>query len=419
MTKNYILLLLVFCIPAAHSQIIDIPDVHFKARLLASGPTDGVARDANDQYLVVDTNNNGEIEVSEALPVRKLEIPGDEIADLTGIAAFANLTDLNINNNYLTSLDVSMLLQLKWLLADYNQISSLSVGPGLEFLGCGNNQLTSLDVSNCNALQNIHCNNNQLATLDLSNKPNLNTIFCFRNVLTNLNIANSPNISTIWCSENLLFGIDLSDAPTLSWLECDHNQITSLDLSNIALPEWSIFFLYCNDNLFSSLDLSVANSRVVADCSNNPDLAFINCMGTGTFYDPNAHEPPYPGLFFQNLPSLMHICADAVNYEYLDDKILMYGYTGVTVDATCTLQDVDFAINDLAVYPNPVSDVFYIHSNEKVDAVDLYNIFGQLVLSAICNQKEFSIDGSKLASGNYFVKVQSGTSISWTQLIKQ
>ena len=92
-----------------------------------------------------------------------IQVGGMEIADLTGIAFFTALEDLECYENHLTTLDVSHNTALAiGLDCSDNQLTSLNVSnnPNLTSINCQNNHLTSLDVSSCTALRhlNIYCN---------------------------------------------------------------------------------------------------------------------------------------------------------------------------------------------------------------------------------------------------------------------
>lgn len=54
-----------------NAQIIEFPDVYFKSRLVTSSVTNtnSIAKDSSGNSIKVDVNNDGEIEVSEALLV--------------------------------------------------------------------------------------------------------------------------------------------------------------------------------------------------------------------------------------------------------------------------------------------------------------------------------------------------------------
>ncbi|WP_298903935.1 FG-GAP-like repeat-containing protein [uncultured Psychroserpens sp.] len=61
--------------------------------------------------------------------------------------------------------------------------------------------------------------------------------------------------------------------------------------------------------------------------------------------------------------------------------------------------------NDLRIYPNPVQDILRIATSHSIDAIEIRNVLGQLVI-AIKNQSTAQhIDMSSLQSGIYIVKV--------------
>lgn len=74
-----------------NSQIISIPDANFKARLIATG---------------VDTNNDGEIQQSEALSVTGLYLDSSNISSLEGMQNFSNITALWCSYNPLTEINL-------------------------------------------------------------------------------------------------------------------------------------------------------------------------------------------------------------------------------------------------------------------------------------------------------------------------
>ncbi|MCG2418401.1 hypothetical protein K8089_05145 [Aequorivita sp. F47161] len=81
--KHLLLTLIFLSSFFASAQIVNIPDANFKNALLNHNP-------------VIDTNGDGEIQVSEAEVVTQLgyltELRDKGIENLTGIEAFINLT---------------------------------------------------------------------------------------------------------------------------------------------------------------------------------------------------------------------------------------------------------------------------------------------------------------------------------------
>ena len=74
---------------AVNAQIVNIPDANFKNALVNTLCVDTDNNNVGDAD--VDTNNDGEIQVSEALAVIALDVFSNNISDLTGIESFANL----------------------------------------------------------------------------------------------------------------------------------------------------------------------------------------------------------------------------------------------------------------------------------------------------------------------------------------
>ena len=157
------------------AQVINIPDVNFKAKLLAANSENNIAEDTMGNSVTIDVNNDGKIELNEALAIAKLNVESSGIHDLTGIENFLNLSFLICDNNNLTSLDVSNLLNLDVLFFQNNQIVSVDVNglTNLRQLGCGNNKLTSINVSNLANLKVLWCNGNELSVINVNNLNNL------------------------------------------------------------------------------------------------------------------------------------------------------------------------------------------------------------------------------------------------------
>lgn len=165
------------------AQIINIPDNNFKNALINDLVADINGNNIFDSN--VDTNNDGEIQISEAESVLKLNIANKNISSLNGIEYFTNLTELRCEENNLTELVLSHNLEL------YN-------------LFCNDNQLSNLNVINCINLNRIHCNYNNLTELDFSLNSNLYAINCDDNQLTSLNVknGNNTNLFQMWCDYN-------------------------------------------------------------------------------------------------------------------------------------------------------------------------------------------------------------------------
>lgn len=150
--KQFIYLLLLIC-GTANAQIVNIPDTNFKNKLLSANTGNNVAKDQNGISIIIDTNGDNQIQLSEALTVYELNVINSGIDDLTGIEAFTNLTDLECDQNNLDFLDVTALSTLQNLTCSINNLNELdlSENPNLEFLWALNNPLTFVNVKNGSA----------------------------------------------------------------------------------------------------------------------------------------------------------------------------------------------------------------------------------------------------------------------------
>ena len=112
--KQLYLVLFLFVSSICISQIITIPDANFKSKLLAANTTNQIASSTINSFtpMVIDTNGNGEIELSEALLVRRIDVSNSSINSMEGVQNFTGLRYLNCSNNSIISLDVNNLLNL-------------------------------------------------------------------------------------------------------------------------------------------------------------------------------------------------------------------------------------------------------------------------------------------------------------------
>ncbi|POS01783.1 putative secreted protein (Por secretion system target) [Flavobacterium croceum DSM 17960] len=201
MKKLSTLLIFLFTTINLHSQTINIPDVNFKNRLLAANSVVSIARNCNDINIVVDTNNNGEIEQNEALEVcylflhNALNSPSTQISSLEGINYFTNLKWLAINNNNISTLNISQLTNL------WN-------------FGCTNNPITTIDFSGLTSLKRVNVSNCLFSTLDFSGNPLFNELQC----------SNNPNLTTLKINNNYM----QSFVPTYSWEPINWSNIPNL-----------------------------------------------------------------------------------------------------------------------------------------------------------------------------------------------
>ncbi|WCO01375.1 T9SS type A sorting domain-containing protein [Psychroserpens ponticola] len=269
--KNYYILLITLLISfTINAQIVDIPDPVFKDRLVNGYCVDSDGNGSADTN--ADTNNDGEIQVTEALAVTNLYLycfnSSCQFSSVEGLEAFTNLEYLELSNHNITSLNVTTLTNLNtFICRSNNSLTTIELGslPNLSSLECGGSQLTSLDVSLLTNLTSLKCTGTQLSTLDVSGLSNLSTLECRYNQINTLTLGTLSNLNYLDCSDNLLSTIDLSGLTITTTLNCVNNQLNSLNISGLTILER----LYCNNNQITNLDASNLLNLDVLACNDN------------------------------------------------------------------------------------------------------------------------------------------------------
>ena len=288
----------------AKAQIITNFDPGFKNILVnyvtVDTNNDGIAETDYTGYM--DTNRDGEIQVSEAQAVKSLVLgyfSGSPhmsyvLQSVAGIENFTNVTYLDCHYNKLTSLDVSGMPQLQTLKCSENKLTSLNVSglTNLKYLDFSYNDMTSFDATGLTTLTTLKCFNNQLTTLVVENLTKLEALDCHSNSLTALNLTGLSGVfkkldcgfnsiasldvtpfdlTSLHCAFNQLSVLELPNQRNLQLFECYNNNLTTLDVSNcIALQR-----LHCNNNALTSLFIKNGIAEISLGFSSNPNLAFV------------------------------------------------------------------------------------------------------------------------------------------------
>ena len=360
MKKLYFSLLTLFFFFGANAQIINFTDPNFKAKLLSANPTNQIASvqipnsppgtltGTVTTYNSIDTNDDGEIQVSEAALIKYLDIGFSGVLAITNldeISNFTNLQSLSCPNNQLISLNLSGLTNLKYLY-------------------CPGNQLTNLNVSGLTNFIVLTCYNNQISSLNVNDLTNLNTLYCHSNQLTSLNISSLPNLITLQCGGNQLSSLSLSDLPNLRSLSCYNNQLSSLNLN--GLPK--LWELNCQNNPLTSLYIKNGNSQSLS-------------------------------LSISGNPNLVNICADDADLNYVQTRVNLAGYS-----ATCNVSSYCSFTPGGTFYTIQGTNTFDGNSN-GCDVID--GFYPNLKFSITDGINSGSLISN--SSGNYSIPVSAGS----------
>lgn len=258
---------LLFITATFYAQIVDIPDPVFKDKLL------------NHSNPVIDANNDGEIQLSEAQATTNISIGFAPIEDLTGIEAFVNLRDFAMQGGLFTSVDLSQNTSLEFVFFTLGELEDITLPntttiddlqlwgnalteidvagfPNLEFLSLSNNEFTSLDVSNNLALTNLNINNTNISNLDVSMLSNLESLAIENTPISAIDVSNNTSLIQLNLGSNTdaspITSLNLTNNANLEKLIIRKTNLSTLDVAvNINLD-----FLLVYDALFSTFDIS-------------------------------------------------------------------------------------------------------------------------------------------------------------------
>ena len=368
MKHNYLLLISFLLFSFAQAQIVTIPDVNFKNALVNTNCVD--TNDDGTFDADADTNNDGDIQESEAESVVSLDVSSNNILDMTGIEAFTNIEKLELNINQVSTLDFSNNLLL-------------------EELSAGTNQLINVDLINNTSLKKIYIGNNQLTELDISNNSQLTDLCIFSNQIINLVLPTSLNDLVLFeVGSNPINFTDLSIFSNVTDFWCDSTLITSLDLSQFTNLE----ILVCLDNSLTFLDVRNGNN--------------INM----TLFDASIN------------PLLECIYVDDAEGAYLADWTKDNESTYVNDEMACGALSVDEVAlqTSITIYPNPVVNDLYIKSNQSLESIIVYDINGRRIKTIGLNDSktETKIDLSTISKGVYFLIIKTAVGEQTSKIIK-
>ncbi len=312
MKKLYILASIFLLNFSLNAQIVNIPDANFKAKLLSANATNYVAMNALNESIIIDINSDGEIQQSEALQVKVLNIGNSNIVSAEGISNFLNLEELGCSSNQLTALDVIGLPQLKVLRCDINQLTVLTLNnPQLESLYCNQNQLTALDVSNMPHLSSIDCSDNFLSSINLQNSNAIQRLICYGNQLSQIDLSGLTTLNLLSLSHNLLTSLSIPKIIFLGISDESEISIGNNPLTNLTFAsELSTVQAFdCSNTQLTSLDLTTVSLWNNISITDNPLLQHINMKNGNPEYcfgspNPNSADCSLFYFFMSNNPQL-------------------------------------------------------------------------------------------------------------------
>jgi hypothetical protein len=279
--KKSILVLILFCFAlVCEAQVINIPDAIFKDKLLQASDLNMIALDINQNSITIDANNDGEIQIAEALTVYFLNIQCDEclttnnIQDLTGVNSFSNLRSLMVVNTGITNLSLNNLTHLIDLTCNYNPLSIVElVGMNsLETIDFRDNSIVSVNFNQVPLIRTILCDNNNFTEVHLNNLLNLEQVYFGFNDITSFTITNCPQLFLLWCNNNQISELEVNSLTALNSLYCQYNLLTSIDVTQLtSLNE----FFFSGNNLLTQIFMKNGRNQVIDSSIGLSNLNFV------------------------------------------------------------------------------------------------------------------------------------------------
>ena len=129
-----------------------------------------------------------------------------KVKDTTGIDSMINLTNLQLQYNEVSNIDVSKLTNLERYYAFENKLTNIDVTKNtkLKVLSVDTNELTSIDISNNPLLEYLSVQKNKLTSINVNNNVNLKELYLEDNQLTDLDVSNNVNLEVLKISNNKL-----------------------------------------------------------------------------------------------------------------------------------------------------------------------------------------------------------------------
>jgi hypothetical protein len=392
-----ILLLLLFISASVNAQIVNIPDAAFKSKLLLATASTHTAATGSvwpytvNTFGVIDTDGDGQIQLSEAQAVTYLSIVNAGILSFDGIQYFTNLKWLNVQSNLQnTVLDVTALTQLLTLNCSWNNIDELDITTltNLTSLDIHSCNLSTLDVTNCTHLEVLEMGTNNISALDLTHNNDLKTLNIGFNNFTALDVSNMPNLERLTFESNNISSIDLSNNTQLIALYSGHNptfiDITGLDLLGLS----------CIDNLNPTIDVS--------HCMN---LTSITCGGwflENLYLKNGRNESIY---FSDNTPNLQFICADEGDVPAVQTALTNTNASNAVLSSYCSFVPG-------GNYNTITGSVHYDLDGNGCDAGDVNASFVRVNLASTLNNGASYTN----ANGNYVFYTGTGNHTLTPQL---
>ncbi len=312
-----------------------------------------------------DLDSNGKLSKYEISIANEIDIYDNlGIKSIKGVEKLTELEYLYVCGNELTSVDLGSNTKLVELILEDNKITSIDVSKltNLEVLVLTWNKIESIDVRNNTKLKSLDLANNALKSVNTEKNLDLELLYLTDNPISNLNIGNNTKLRALYAGNCGINSIDLKNNTQLASLNIENNalselilnnntKLTSLQANDCGLTQIDLkankelYLVSLNGNKLSKLDLS-NNQKLVYLYVKNNNLAYLNLTANtkidatklatdGNIYDIGEVNELYS---LTNIPGFD--TSRASNWKgasYNNSDKTLYGFTTdtVTYDYLC------------------------------------------------------------------------------------
>ncbi|PDS23375.1 hypothetical protein B0A77_11025, partial [Flavobacterium branchiophilum] len=369
MKKIYTTLVFLCAVAFANGQIVSIPDINFKLKLLSASTTNQIAKDLNGNWTVIDTNNDGLIQQSEANNISYLDLSyisqnnppyGDLYynggpTNFTGISSFIKLNKLIIGTTTVTSnLNLSNLFFLE----------NLEIPSGT---------FNNVNLNNCSSLINVKLHGFPFGNITSPTIYNIQLLGC-----TNLEIFDYR----YFCTLNSFDGTDLINLTDL-FLNIDNNyfseyysNLISVNISNcINLKKFK-----AKSQKLSNINFSGLLNLEEVEISNQQVITSVNFLSCNSLKEILANNNSFSGDFvLDNLPSLEKLFINQLRIESITNPS---NNINISISNCINLKEISSLSNQRKIQNFTISNSYNLQklylSNNKISNSLNFNNFTNL-----------------------------------------
>lgn len=301
------------------------------------------------KFILLSLNNLSSIDLSNNNKLEHVYLSGNRLSEVKMPTNALNLTRLDLNYNQLSSINLSTVPKLNYLITSANKLTNLDVSKNseLEYLYSSSNKISNINLSNNTKLIDLDLYNNQLSTIDLAKQNSLKYLNVSLNKLNNLDLSNNPNLEKLYASSNNLTALSLDKQTNLKEINAVFNKLNGYNIPNKS----KITYMVVEYDWLKNMNLSEYSNLEKLDIDHYKKIATPN--DSIAIVDVIKHIPSGITLNkYEVYDSFENINSKSVSICKYDVNYIVSG-TNSTTETTnvnvCTNEDFDkstFTAND-------------------------------------------------------------------------